>query len=363
MGESSPATTATIASSMRGEPSGDETPRRISAKPSSSPARASRSSIAEAATAAIRAASEATAPAARQSRRSRRSAQGRPAAAEPVLDAAPGARLERAAGRAPASPSRAWRRAGISGEGRARTRSAPRPARAGLARARGGRASGRRADLVVAAEHVGAGRQQLEVSGGRGRPAASTRSGALGRRATHGGHRPRALAGVRRSRGPRRSCSRIDRIPVEAARLQRQLRLAGGPAAVDRQRHGPVTSDAAGESRKAIAPATSRGWPTRPRGMRRTAARVHGVDLEHGRGHRRPDEGRADGVDADAVAGPVDGQAAVERGDGALRRRVGGLARQRHQRRLGRHSTMLPAPAGIIERCARPPPSGTSPSR
>ena len=64
---------------------------------------------------------------------------------------------------------------------------------------------------------------------------------------------------------------------------------------------------------------------------------VHGLDLQHRRRHGRPDEGRADGVDADAVAGPVDGEAAGQRGDGALRRGVGGLARQRDQRRLRGH--------------------------
>ena len=124
----------------------------------------------------------------------------------------------------------------------------------------------------------------------------------------------------------------------------------------------PVTSPAAGEHRNATTPATSRRLPDPPERDAPHGRPVHGLDLQHRRRHGRPDERRADRVHAHAVRRPVDGEAAGQRRDGPLRRGVGRLARQRHQRRLRGHEHDAAGAAPGSSSAARPPPtSGTSP--
>ena len=85
----------------------------------------------------------------------------------------------------------------------------------------------------------------------------------------------------------------------------------------------PVMNAAAGEARKRAAPAISAGWPQRPRGVRAMMARfAFGVGDER-RGEGRFDPAGGDGVDADAVRGPGDGQRLGELHDAAFAGAIG----------------------------------------
>ena len=78
------------------------------------------------------------------------------------------------------------------------------------------------------------------------------------------------------------------------------------PAAVDHQSAVPVTIADASEARKATAPMMSSTRPTRPSLIFSSIQRTR-VGIGEGRlGQRRADEGRAEGVDPDAVAAPLD---------------------------------------------------------
>ncbi len=91
---------------------------------------------------------------------------------------------------------------------------------------------------------------------------------------------------------------------------------------------------ASGLARKTTAPAISLASRIRPSGIRPRRRAGERLVLEELLGHRRPRESGGDGIDVNAVLGPVDREGARERSDGALGRRVGGLLGQRYQRGL-----------------------------